>query len=331
MLDNSNQIKNIISIPRKIVITTHRSPDGDAIGSSLGMYHFLIQLGHTVNVITPNSYAKFLHWVPANEKVIVYEDDKKKASQITKDADVIFLMDLNNIDRTSDFADCISSSNVTKILIDHHQDPDENIANYIVSDPAACSTAQLVYELIDTMGMVSYIDKNIAECLYLGIMTDTGSFKYSSTTAKTHYIISKLIEAGANNTEIHDKIYDNNSANRIRLLGYCLSNKLLLYPENKSAIISLTAQELDKFKFEKGDTEGFVNYALAIDGIKFVVFIVEKDGVVKLSLRSKGDFKVNTIAKKYFDGGGHINASGGTSQMTVNDTIKLVEKIIKKI
>jgi phosphoesterase RecJ-like protein len=178
------------------------------------------------------------------------------------------------------------------------------------------------------MEMTTYLNKEIAECLYVGIMTDTGSFKYASTTAKTHHIIAELITAGAENTKIHDLIYDNSSANRIKLLGYCLNEKLRLYPENNAAIISLTAEELDRFDFQKGDTEGIVNYALAIKGIKFAAFIAEKDGMVKLSLRSKGNFKVNLIAGKYFSGGGHMNASGGMSEKSVNETIKKLEQII---
>ena len=238
-------------------------------------------------------------------------------------------MDFSHLSRISDFAEIVSNSDATKILIDHHQDPDMSIADIMFSDTQACSTAQMVYEIIAEMELSNHINKAIAECLYVGIMTDTGSFKYSSTTAKTHRIIAELIVAGIDNAKIHDLIYDNSSASRMRLLGYCLNEKLLLYPENNSAIISLTAEELERFEFQKGDTEGFVNYALAIKGIKFAIFIAEKDGLVKLSLRSKGDFKVNEIANKYFSGGGHANASGGVSEASVNDTIKIIEKIIK--
>jgi phosphoesterase RecJ-like protein len=215
-------------------------------------------------------------------------------------------------------------------MIDHHQCPDRAIANIIFSDTSASSTAQMVFEVMEDMDMTNYLNKAIAECLYVGIMTDTGSFKYAPTTAKTHYVIADLINAGAENTKIHDLIYDNSSSTRIQLLGYCLNKKLRLYPENNSAIISLTDEELKRFEFKKGDTEGFVNYALAIEGIKFAIFIAEKDGMVKLSLRSKGDFKVNRIANKYFMGGGHMNASGGISELSVNETITKVETIINK-
>ena len=328
MIENATKLKKLLTNPKRVVITTHRGPDGDAMGSSLAMFHFLIQLGHSVNVITPNGYANFLHWMPGNQEVLIYEENQQKAQEITKNADLVFLMDFGDMSRISDFADTVRNVNATKILVDHHQDPDMSIADIIFSDTQVSSTAQLVYEIITAMEFNNYINKTIAECLYVGIMTDTGSFKYSSTSAKTHQITAELIKSGIENAKIHDFIYDNSSANRMKLLGYCLNKKLLLYPENNSAIISLSAEELERFNFQKGDTEGFVNYALAIKGIKFAIFIAEKEGMVKLSLRSKGNFKVNKIADKYFNGGGHINASGGSSQLSVNETIKKVERII---
>ena len=328
MKENALKLKNLITNPKQVVITTHRGPDGDAMGSSLAMFHFLKKLGHNVTVITPNKYADFLHWIPGNSEVIIYEENEEKAQQIISKADLFFMLDFNHIGRVSDLGNFITSSKAQKVLIDHHQNPDTSMANIIFSDTKACSTAQLVYDIMNAMELERYIDKNIAECLYVGIMTDTGSFKFSSTTSKTHKIIAKLIDAGADNAKIHDLVYDCSSSNRIKLLGYCLDKKLLLYPENNSAIISLNAEELEKFKFKNGDTEGFINYALGIKGIKFATFIVEKEGIVKLSLRSKGNFKVNEIASKYFNGGGHTNASGGTSQLSVNETIKKVEKII---
>jgi phosphoesterase RecJ-like protein len=282
-------------------------------------------------VITPNDYAQFLHWLPANEDVIIYEKNQEKANKITDEANLIFMLDFSQIDRLSTFANIIGNSTAIKVLIDHHQDPDRSIAELIFSDATACSTAQLVYEIIEAMEMTTFLNKAIAECLYVGIMTDTGSFKYDSTTSKTHHIIAKLIDAGAENAKIHDLIYDNSSADRIKLLGFCLNEKLLLYPENNAAIISLTAEELERFNFKKGDTEGFVNYCLAIKGISFAAFITEKEGIVKLSLRSKGNVKVNEIAKKYFQGGGHINAAGGISEVSVNKTITILEEIINNL
>ena len=204
MRKNVTALKILLSSPKKIVITTHRGPDGDAMGSSLGLMHLLKQFRHNVHVITPNSYADFLHWMPGNEDVIVFEDNEEEAKQITENADLIFLLDFSHISRIADFADTVSNSTATKILIDHHQDPDMEIADIIFSDTTACSTAQLLYEVIDAMDLTNHINKEIAECLYVGIMTDTGSFKYSSTTAKTHHIIAELIATGAENAKIHD-------------------------------------------------------------------------------------------------------------------------------
>ncbi|MEE2931509.1 MAG: bifunctional oligoribonuclease/PAP phosphatase NrnA [Bacteroidota bacterium] len=320
--------KKLLKSPKKVVITTHRGPDGDAIGSSLACYHLLTKLGHQVQVITPNNYASFLHWMPGNEKVIQYNAEPEIAKEITKDAELIIMLDFNEIHRLENFANSINKSTAKKILIDHHEDPDINIADIIISDSNSCSTAQLLYEVIENMHMEDLITQNIAECLYTGIMTDTGSFKYESTEEKTHNIIAKLISKGANNTKIHQKVYDNFSPDRIKLLGYCLNKKLQLYLENKSAIISLTNEELKKFNFKKGDTEGIVNYALSIEGIIFACFIVERGNIVKLSLRSKGGLKVNEIAKQYFNGGGHINAAGGISETSVRKTIEKVEEII---
>ena len=215
-------------------------------------------------------------------------------------------------------------------MIDHHQEPNMNDADLVFSDTSSCSTAQLLFEILDGLSFKSMINKDVAECIYAGIMTDTGSFKYSSTTSKTHKVISELIDAGAENSKVHDLIYDNYSEDRTKLLGYCLNDKLQIFPKLNSAIISLTEEELDRFNFKKGDTEGVVNYALAIKGIIFAVFIAEKEGKVKLSLRSKGDFKVNEIAKKYFSGGGHMNASGGISDRSVEGTVKKVIEVFEE-
>ena len=331
MKSQIKDLKEILNSPKKIVITTHKGADGDAIGSSLAIYHLLKELGHQAHVITPDDYAYFLKWLPGTKNVIAYDDNKEKAEEITKESDLIFMMDLNQANRLSNYANIVTSSNSKKILIDHHEDPDLNIADIIFSDKKSSSTAELVFEIIEKIGEKGLLNKNIAECLYVGIMTDTGSFKYPSTTSRTHDIISALIQLGAENAKIHDLIYDNTSPTRIALLGYSLNKKLLLYPENNAAIISLNAKELKEFNFQKGDTEGFVNYCLSIKNIKFAAFITEKEGIVKLSLRSKGNIKVNEIAKKYFNGGGHINAAGGISKVSVNETIKELENIINNL
>ena len=330
MQEKIKLLKALISEKKNIVITVHRGPDGDAMGSALGLYNVLVQLGHIVTVITPNDYASFLYWLPGNEKVIVFTEEKEKAKQITTDTDLIFLLDFGQIGRLDDYGGIVQNSTAKKVMIDHHQEPDEHISDILFSDVTACSTAQIVFEIIKELGYKNLINKDVAECLYTGIMTDTGSFKYSSTTERTHHIIAELIGKGAENSKIHDLVYDNFSENRVKLLGYCLNQKLQIFKENKAAIISLNAEELKQFKFKKGDTEGIVNYALSIEDIIFAVFIAEKEGLVKLSLRSKGNFKVNEIAKKYFSGGGHKNAAGGISDISVNDTIEKLKEIFNE-
>jgi len=219
MTKNAQELKALLSSPKKIVITTHKGPDGDAIGSSLGLLHLLKQLGHEVQIITPNEYANFLHWLPGNNDVITYDTNEVEANKITSEAEIIFLLDFSHLSRIATYADAIKTSNATKVMIDHHQDPDRDIADIIFSDTSACSTAQMVFEVMEAMDMTNFLNKAIAECLYVGIMTDTGSFKYASTTAKTHNVIAELISAGAENDKIHDLIYDNSSATRIQLLG----------------------------------------------------------------------------------------------------------------
>jgi phosphoesterase RecJ-like protein len=330
MEEKIKALKTLLSEKKNIVITIHRGPDGDAMGSALGLYNILLQNGHNISVISPNDYANFLYWLPGNENVIVFTKQEKKAIEKTQNADLIFLLDFGQITRLDAYAHVVENANAKKVMIDHHQEPDESISDILFSNVTACSTAQIIFNIIDSLDWKHLINKEVAECLYTGIMTDTGSFKYSSTTERTHHIIAELIGKGADNSKIHDLVYDNFSENRVKLLGYCLNQKLLLFKENNSAIISLTAEELKRFNFQKGDTEGVVNYALTIEDVIFAAFIAEKEGMVRLSLRSKGNFKVNEIAKKYFNGGGHMNAAGGISNVSVAETIEILKEIFKK-
>ena len=330
MQEKLNELKLLLQNKKNIVITIHRGPDADALGSALALSDVLKQLNHNVTVVSPNDYASFLYWMKGNNEVVVFTEQTEKAIEITNNADLIFLLDFNDLSRIGEYTETVKNSSSTKIMIDHHQEPNMNDADLVFSDTSSCSTAQLLFEILDGLSFKSMINKDIAECIYAGIMTDTGSFKYSSTTSKTHMVISELIDAGAENSKVHDLIYDNYSEDRTKLLGYCLNDKLQIFPELNSAIISLTEEELDRFNFKKGDTEGVVNYALAIKGIIFAVFIAEKEGKVKLSLRSKGDFKVNEIAKKYFSGGGHMNASGGISDRSVEGTVKKVIEVFEE-
>jgi phosphoesterase RecJ-like protein len=314
------QLKTFLSTKRNIVIVTHWSPDGDAMGSSLGLYNFLKHFRHRVTVITPNSYPVFLHWLPGNKNVVVYSEKTSLAKKLVAKADMIFCLDFNSLRRLEKLGDDVGASRARKMIIDHHVQPDD-FANYLYHDVKACSTSELLVEFIQELGYSKVINKAMASCLYTGIMTDTGSFRFPSTTAKTHRIVAFLIEAGANNSGIYEKVFDTNSADSVKLLGYCLGEKLKIFPEYRTGFISLSKDEMQRFNYQKGDTEGVVNYALSIKGIRFAVFIVERDGIIKMSFRSKGSFDVNKFARRHFDGGGHVNAAGGMSQLSLDATI----------
>jgi bifunctional oligoribonuclease and PAP phosphatase NrnA len=271
-------------------------------------------------VITPSDYPEFLRWLPADETVINYETKRQQADELISKAEVIFCLDYNWLSRVEQMESILRNSTVPKILIDHHLDP-EPVYNFTFSYPDACSTCELVYQFIVASGDKNLVNKNIAECLYCGIMTDTNSFRYSSMKSDTHRIIALLMEAGAENYKIHERVYDTNSENRLRLLGYALKDKLKVLPEFNTAYLALSKNELKGFNFKSGDTEGFVNYALSIEGIKLAAFFSEHDGLIKISFRSKGNFSVKDLSAKYFEGGGHRNASGGRSLASLDDTI----------
>lgn len=314
------ELQSLLSSPKNIIITTHKNPDGDAIGSSLGLYNFLLLKKHKVTVITPNGYPAFLDWMPGNNKILKFTEKAKKCKELINSSDIIFCLDFNTLNRIGELGDKIKSSGSFKVSIDHHPHP-EDFADITMSDTNASSTCQLIFEFIALQGEKHLLNKSIANCLYTGIMTDTGSFRFRSTTSKTHQIIAALIEAGAENIKIHELIYDNNSEDKIRLLGYCLSEKLKVFDEFSTAIITLSKEELAKYNFREGDTEGIVNYALSIEGIRFAAFFSEKDDIIRISFRSKGKFSVNKFSRAHFTGGGHDNAAGGMSESSMDETI----------
>ena len=315
------EVKELLSSPKKIIITAHKNPDGDAIGSSLALYHYLIKNGHQVQVIMPNDYPDFLKWVPGNETVLKYESDQEVCDQHIRDADIIFTLDYNHLSRTGNMETILSAVDPIFIMIDHHQQPD-SYPKYIYSDVTMCSTCQMIFHFIEYLGDLDQIDKDIASCIYLGIMTDTGSFRFRSTSSITHNVIAQLIEKGADNATIHEQVYDTNSLSRLQLKGLALSN-LRVIDEYNTAYITISQSELDKHNFKKGDTEGFVNIGLSIEGIKFAVIFIEnkQEAIIKISLRSKGEFSVNDFARNHFEGGGHINAAGGKSNLSLQDTV----------
>ncbi|MFC4636553.1 bifunctional oligoribonuclease/PAP phosphatase NrnA [Dokdonia ponticola] len=321
---NSNDIKTVKSLlntSKSIVIVPHKNPDGDAMGSTLALCKYLNSQGHNATVVAPNEYPHFLKWLPGHEDVIIYNATTKAAIEKIERADLIFTLDFNHLSRTGDMEQALTKASADFIMIDHHQQPaDYAVVTY--SDTSMSSTCEMVYHFLDALGVADHIDADIASCLYTGIMTDTGSFRFPSTTAVTHKVIAELITAGADNAGIHRNIYDTNSYTKLQLLGVALQN-LQILPEYKTAYITLSQKELDDHKFQKGDTEGFVNYGLSLEGIIFAVIFIENksEGIIKMSLRSVGDFSVNEFARAHYEGGGHTNAAGGKSDLSLEDTV----------
>ncbi len=327
MLDTAT-LNNLLAQPQKIVITTHHKPDGDAMGSSLGLYNYLIQQGHHTMVIAPTDYPDFLSWMPGNEEVIIYTEKTAQSATLIADADVIFCLDFNNLSRINEMGGLVGKSNAVKVLIDHHLEP-EDFFDYSCWDTKACATAQLVYKfIVNELNHKELVNKDVATCLYVGIMTDSASFCLPNTTAEVHRITADLIDAGAVNWQIYDQVYNNSPENRLRFLGLCLSERLEVLYEYNTAIFAVTKQDLEKYGIQTGETEGIVNYALSIAGIKMAAFIIERSDKIKLSLRSKGDIPVNDICKKYFNGGGHRNASGGTSEGSLQQVVNQFKLIL---
>ncbi len=327
MLDIASLIK-LLAQPKKIVITTHHKPDGDAMGSSLGLYNYLIQQGHHAKAITPTDYPDFLSWLPGNGEVIIYTDHVEKATDLIAGADLIFCLDFNALSRINEMGELVGASNAVKVMIDHHLEP-QDFDDYRYWDINACATAQLIYTFIaEELNNKKLINKDVATCLYTGIMTDSKSFSLPNTTSAVHRIIADLIDAGAVNWYIYDQVYNNSSENRLRFLGICLSERLEVLPEFNTAIITATKEDLEKYEVITGDTEGIVNYALSITGIRLAAFIVERTDKIKLSLRSKGEFPANDICKKYFSGGGHRNAAGGMSTDSLEQVVNQFKLIL---
>ena len=316
-----NQSKKSIQEAESIVITCHKGPDGDAIGSSMALYLYLKKSKEKVQVIVPNDFPDFLKWIPNTDDILIYDQQKDLCDQIINEANLIFSLDYNALHRTGLMQEVLKNTSADFIMIDHHQQPDD-YAIVTYSDTSICSTCQMIYHFITYLDNENLIDSEIAQCIYTGIMTDTGSFRFRSTTSTTHQVISKLIDTGMDNAKVHQNVYDSNSYSRLQLLGQSLTN-LKVIPELNTAYITLSAKELKKYNAQKGDTEGVVNYALSLKGIKLAVIFKEdlQEGVIKMSFRSKGSFSVNDLARTHFNGGGHINASGAISNLPFSETI----------
>jgi phosphoesterase RecJ-like protein len=320
-LEHLNELKKLLSSSKKIAIIPHKNPDGDAIGSTLALWHFLVNSGHTASIVSPNDFPKFLKWMPGADKILNFEKENIQSKSCMQNADIVFTLDFNHLGRVGHMSETLESANATFVMVDHHQEPSD-YAKIVYSDVSMSSTCEMVYVLIKKLGDENSITPEMANCIYTGIMTDTGSFKFTATTSNTHRVIADLMDKGAEGTEIHHRIYDTNSPSRLHLLGCALKNMVILQ-EYQTAYITLSQEELDKYDYQKGDTEGFVNYGLTLDGIRFAVIFIEnkEEGIFKISFRSVGDFSVNDFARKHFHGGGHTNAAGGKSDYSIEETI----------
>ncbi|WP_258099359.1 DHH family phosphoesterase [Marinoscillum pacificum] len=323
-----NALKAFLDTPKKVIITTHSNPDADALGSSLGLYHFLKGRGHDVDVITPTDYPQFLHWMQGNEEVIVYDDTKAdRIKTMINQTDLICCLDFNGMGRIKSLGPLVAQSPAKKLLVDHHLNPEE-FADFELWDKTAAATAELIYDLILLLDGKEEITVGIAEALYAGIMTDTGSFKHNSTSAKIHRTVAELMDIGVDINRVSRLIYDTNSLNRLRFIGYALMEKLVVDAENKVAYFVINAEEHERFHLKSGDTEGLVNYALSIQGIHIAAIIMERNGEVKMSFRSVGNHAVNDFASQYFSGGGHKNAAGGISDLPLDETVEKFKSLI---
>jgi phosphoesterase RecJ-like protein len=307
---------------RQIAITMHQKPDADALGSTLGLAHFLKGLGHTVRVISPTNWGRWVAWMPGVEEVLDYELFREEADTYLEDADWLFCLDFNHAARTKTMESKLRELTCTKILIDHHQEPDTAFFDYGVSSTAKSSTCEMVYDFIVEAGYRSAITLPIAECLYAGVVADTGSFRFSSTGATVHHMVAYLKEQGLEHTKVHEALFDNFLENRLRFLGHVLSNRMEVLYQYNTAIISIPKTDILKWGIKTGDTEGLVNYPLSIQGIKLVGLCIDRDEERKWSFRSKGQFDCNTFARTYFEGGGHYNAAGGRDNESLAETVR---------
>jgi phosphoesterase RecJ-like protein len=324
-------IQLLLSTPKKIAIIPHRGPDGDAMGSTLALYHFFLKNNHFPVVVSPNDFPDFLAWMPGSETVIIYEKDKEKATKILEEAEVVFTLDFNALHRVGEMETVLEKLTAPFIMIDHHQKPDD-YATYTYSDVAFGSTCEMVYNFISFLDKKQDLDKTIATCIYTGILTDSGSFRFPKTTGTTHRIIAELIDLGVENTVIPTLLFDNSSYNRLQLLGRALQNMKVMM-DHKTSYTSLTQEELNSFDYIKGDTEGIVNYGLSIKGIVFTAIFIEnkEERIIKISFRSQGSFDVNQFARDHFQGGGHSNAAGGKSEISMEETIAKFENLVHNL
>ncbi|MDQ2751460.1 MAG: bifunctional oligoribonuclease/PAP phosphatase NrnA [Bacteroidota bacterium] len=316
--------------PQNVLITMHQKPDGDAMGSALGMYDFLTQLGHNATVVSPTNWADFLQWMPGCEGAIDFESYRDKVAQIVNEASLIICLDFNVMYRTKNLQYLLLQSTAIKVLIDHHEQPEESQFTYGISNPYKSSTSEMVYDLIVESGHTANINLDVAACLYTGVMTDTGSFRYPSTTASVHQMVAHFKELGLDHTPIHEHIFDNFLENRLRFIGNALLNRLDVLYEYNTAMMAIPRSETKAFDIKTGDTEGLVNYLLSIEGIKFGALLIDREEERRWSFRSKGDFDVSQFARLHFEGGGHKNAAGGRSTDSLENNVQKFKTVLQE-
>jgi len=332
MVENTDfiEIQKHLSFPRRILITTHTNPDGDAIGASLALFTYLAKKNHSVTVMVPDPFPDFLSWMPGTEKILIFKHQQELCLNVIEHAELIFCVDYNSLSRINDAGKFILSAKALKILIDHHLYPSDHF-DLKISIVKTSSTSELIYDFIVGQGDSHLLDKSIAECLYAGIVTDTGSFSYSCNSVKTYLIVADLFRIGIDGEYIHRQIYDTYSEGRLRLLGYSISDKLVVLPYYHTAYIALSQEDLMRFNYQVGDTEDVVNYALSMKNINLAALFMERDDMVKVSFRSKGQFSVDEIARNYFGGGGHSNAAGANCNTSLEETIKKFVDLLPNI
>ena len=325
-----HEIYGQLAEKKKIVITTHQKPDADAMGSSLGLAHFLQQFDHEVTVISPTNWARWLDWMEGTGAVIDYELQKAEGDKKLEEADWLFCLDHNHFSRTKSMAPKLAEIKCMKIRIDHNREPDVASFHYGICNTDKSSTCEMVYDFISGSGHKEKMNIFAAECLYAGVVADTGSFRFSSTHASVHRMVAYLKEMGLDHTKVHEALYDNFLENRLRFLGHILTNRMEIDYQLNTAIMWVSKQEIMKYNIRTGDTEGLVNYPLSIQGIKLVGLVIDRDEQRKWSFRSKGDFDCNTFARKYFSGGGHFNAAGGHDSDSLQETVKKFKQAIQE-
>ncbi len=321
------KLKKVLAPPFRITLLTHINPDGDAVGSLLGLYWFLVKKKCQVSMAIPNEYPQFLDWMEGTDRILIYSRQEKQVKEVLQNADLVFYLDFNEPGRVGEMQPILEDLNATRILVDHHPEP-ECKADHILSVQDVSSTAELIYQLIEGLGELELVDTLIATCLYVGIMTDTGCFSFNSSQPRTFEIVGELLLRGIDKDRIFSLVYDNYSEDRMRLLGYSLEKKLVILPSHRTAYISLTQDELERFNHAQGDTEGFVNYPFSVSNIRVSALFIERKDHIKISFRSKGDFSINAFAAQFFNGGGHKNAAGGESYESLSDTVKKFEILI---